>query len=449
MTDELTDLDLADAVSAGAELEPDDPTYRVIELHAENVMALRAVDITPDSDVVKITGENGQGKTSLGMALWMALGGRTAMKEIDRPVRDGEESGMVRVDLDGLIVTRKFDAVAGTSQVTVTDESGRRVRKPQELLDALTGHMVDPQRFLASKPKEQKELLLGLIDLPFDPAALEFDRAELYETRTKIGRDRDRLRTLINESPEPDGTLPTEPVSVSDLSAEYQAAVDARSEQERRVSQRDTLLATNERLDTRDAEILEQIAALEAELTKNAEQRSDNEALAAALTTDIDAHTPPDIDGIVARIADVEETNRRIGEANEWFANEAQWKQFAESYDDYTAQLAAIDRKKSDAVAAANMPVDGLGFDDDGVTFNGVPLQQASSAEQIRVSLGITMAVSPRIRVVFIRDGSLLDRRSLDIVTEMAAEHGYQVWLELVDSDDPSAVVIHDGEVVN
>ncbi|NGZ99664.1 hypothetical protein G5V59_02720 [Nocardioides sp. W3-2-3] len=51
---------------------------------------------------------------------------------------------------------------------------------------------------------------------------------------------------------------------------------------------------------------------------------------------------------------------------------------------------------KADALAKATFPVDGLGFDDDGVTYQGVPFAQASSAEQIRVSLAMAMSLNPQ-----------------------------------------------------
>ena len=42
------------------------------------------------------------------------------------------------------------------------------------------------------------------------------------------------------------------------------------------------------------------------------------------------------------------------------------------------------------------MPVEGLSFSDDGsVTFNDLPLDQASHAEQIRVSMAMAMALIP------------------------------------------------------
>ena len=99
-------------------------------------------------------------------------------------------------------------------------------------------------------------------------------------------------------------------------------------------------------------------------------------------------------------------------------------------------------------MAAAAFPVVGLGFNDNGVTFNGVPFSQASSAEQLRVSVAMGLALNPTLRVVLIRDGSLLDDDSLAMVATMAAEKDSQVWIERVGHGEETSVVIEDGAVM-
>ena len=111
-----------------------------------------------------------------------------------------------------------------------------------------------------------------------------------------------------------------------------------------------------------------------------------------------------------------------------------------------TAEIEAIDAEKAAMLAAATFPVDGLGFGaDGGVTFQGVPLAQASGAERIRVSMAVALAANPEIRVVLIRDASLLDEDSMAAVVAMAEAADAQVWLERVGTADPGAVVIVDG----
>ncbi len=114
-----------------------------------------------------------------------------------------------------------------------------------------------------------------------------------------------------------------------------------------------------------------------------------------------------------------------------------------------TEEIAKVDAQKAAMLAAAKFPVDGLSFDKDGgVTYRDLPLSQASGAERIRVSMAIALASNPTIKLVLIRDASLLDEDSLAMVAEMAEAAGAQVILERVGSGDPDAVIIVDGGTV-
>lgn len=103
--------------------------------------------------------------------------------------------------------------------------------------------------------------------------------------------------------------------------------------------------------------------------------------------------------------------------------------------------------KITDAIARAKLPVVGIGFGDGVVTYNGIPFDQSSSAEQLRVSMSIAMAANPKLRVIRIIDGSLLDDDSLSAIAEMAQEGDYQVWIERVDTSGKIGIVIEDGMI--
>ncbi len=102
---------------------------------------------------------------------------------------------------------------------------------------------------------------------------------------------------------------------------------------------------------------------------------------------------------------------------------------------------------KAAAIAGAEMPVPGLSFGDGEVLFDGLPLDQASQAEKIRISVAIAMAANPKLRVLCIRDGSLLDRESLRLLSELIESQDYQCWLEVTDDEGKTGVVIEDGAI--
>jgi hypothetical protein len=109
--------------------------------------------------------------------------------------------------------------------------------------------------------------------------------------------------------------------------------------------------------------------------------------------------------------------------------------------------MEAREQAKRDAIAAAEMPVGGLGFGSGEVLLNGLPFEQASDAEQLRASTAIAMAANPKLRVIRIRDGSLLDEGGLSLLADWAKERDYQVWIERVDTSGKHGIVLEDGHV--
>lgn len=79
---------------------------KIIKFTANNIKRLGAVEITPQGNVVKITGKNAAGKSSVLDAIFWALGGKGVMPS--KPIRAGAESAQVTLDLGDMMVTRRL-----------------------------------------------------------------------------------------------------------------------------------------------------------------------------------------------------------------------------------------------------------------------------------------------------------------------------------------------------
>jgi hypothetical protein len=65
------------------------------------------------------------------------------------------------------------------------------------------------------------------------------------------------------------------------------------------------------------------------------------------------------------------------------------------------------------------------------------------------VSVAIGLALNPKLKVLLVRNGNLLDDDGLKALSEMADASGAQVWMELVTKDAGGVtVMIEDGHVV-
>jgi len=418
---------------------------KILKLTAENVKKLRAVEITPTGELVEITGRNGAGKTSVLDAIWWALEGTKHIQAM--PIRKGATKARIRLDLGELVVERRFNEKG--SLLTVESDKGARFTSPQGILDKLLGALTfDPLAFVNQEPREQFESLRKIVPLEVDVDQLDGLNRTDFDKRTEINRQAKQLRAQADGIAVPD-TLPADPIDVAALKDRMAEAswISARIEQIR---------AAEAQL-TRDIEAARnkaQEALRAAERQRREADRLEAEAkelirLAEARATEPreGEPAPVDVQALRAELDAAETINRDI----EQRARKAALLKAAESEGakakELTDLMEARAKAKSVAIAKAPMPVPGLSFGDGAVTFEGVPFGQASSAEQLKVSVAIAMAANPKLRVIRIKEGSLLDDSNITLIAEMAREHDYQVWMETVQSDGRPAVLIEDGEV--
>lgn len=149
---------------------------------------------------------------------------------------------------------------------------------------------------------------------------------------------------------------------------------------------------------------------------------------------------------VKARLRDAEGINAKVRAKKERAAQVEKLAAKENEAKGLTDRIARLDGEKAKALEDARFPVPGLSFTDTGVTLNDLPLEQASAAQQLRVSLAVGLALNPKLKVLLIRDASLLDEESMRLVAKMADEADAQVWLEIVGKGG-TGVVIEDGAV--
>ena len=408
---------------------------KIIEFRAERFKRLSAVEITPEGNTVIISGKNGQGKSSVLDAIWLALGGGNATKDSATtvPIKEGEKDAVVRLDLGDMVVTRKWTTSGST--LTVEGADGRKYSSPQTLLDTLVGTIsFDPLSFAKMPPMEQRSQLIDLVKLPVDLDELSAQRKAFYDQRTFVNRELKTIQAELAGIQLPDNDVPEEEISIAEMTKKIGMAQDQRS---RIIMGRQRL---QEKVEKGKA-LRELIQQKTEELTALANQiRSETEML--------ESCKEPDVQAMRSQLENAEQINKLVRQKKHKAELQVRLNDKTTESDGITQQIESIDRTKKEAFLNVRFPVDGLAVDEEGITYNGIPFRQCSSAEQLKVCVAIASALNPEIRVIRVPDASLLDEDSMKVMQDLAQQQDIQIWMERVtDGKEKVGVVIEDGAV--
>lgn len=393
---------------------------------------LEWVQIAPHGALVAISGRNAQGKSSVLDGLEATLMGHNK-RDVPRPVRDGQKTAEVTNVLDnGMTLIRKYKA-DGSSSLTAKAKDGSKVS--QATLSGMLGAFgMSTGVFDLMDDKKQLAAVLDIVKLDFDPSELAAERKAIFEQRTLInGRANDLEAQVKRFGDLPDG-VPAAEVSVVELAEQVRAAENqARSQQED--------IHGLEQHGRRLAELDRQIADLQRQRQVVMEDSTGLRAV-------IDSHQPlPDIEALRAQMATAEETNRAVRMAKEKANLVFQLEATKEQADDLTKQIEGLDKRKADGLAAADFPVEGMTFDEEGVLLNGRPFRKGSTRERTLAAARLIIASDPELRVMTVPNGNDLDSEGLAELEALGDEHDWQIWAEFVDESGEFGWTIEDGKV--
>ena len=438
----------------------------IVRVQAQNFKNIRALDITPNRYLTKISGANGAGKTSaLDAVFYCLLGRKTLPADL---IRQGQKKGAIFIETSTHLITRHLDDKGGSLQIEVK-ATGNLLKAPDDWLEGIAGSLgFDPLKFMRLKPEEQFQTLKQLVPLETDVDDLELRNETDSETITRRKAEAKRLEAARDHITV-DKNLPTEATDVDALLKQSREAADFNADLERQKEARQNATTYHEAHAKTIEATIARYDRLKAELAQLAKEIDEGRATYKKRDEAIKAQQPlpepRDRSVIDTQISEANSRNQAITTNN---ANRKQKEKFEGDVDAIKVEIEDLEgqvRKRKLAIAkaldGAKFPVPGLSFEtqSDGsggrerknpkkiITYKGVPLSAASTAEQIRVSTAIGMAGKPELRFLLIREGSLLDDSNLAVLEEMAHEHDFQILLEIVSDTGKVGIFMEEGEV--
>ncbi|WP_350351916.1 ATP-binding protein [Microbacterium sp. A8/3-1] len=400
---------------------------------------VRQIDLSPSGSLVVIAGGNGAGKSSFIDAI-TELFDPKGSKLTPKPIREGADEARAEY-VDEALQLRisrvwKKNGTAGTLQVEALD--GAKYSRPSDVVAGLLGGAIfDPVEFLNLDERRQRDALLAKVDLPFDLDTLGREKAGAEQRRLEAGRELKRLQGALDSLPKPADDAPAEEVASATILAELDEAQSAVRTAESIRREYDTLGYQYDELTRQHNEIMQR-----------REQIGQQQEAALARLNALPA--TPEIEPIQERLRNLDEINQAVRERKAYERTAADLAAASHLHEGAQTALDEIEKTKRDGLAKAKFPVDGLSVDEDGVTFDGVPFGQVNSAMRRRVAFAIATSGDPKLKLVIVKDGDLLDADSVAAIREIAEERGYMVLMER-DRDESRRIgfTVRDGALAD
>ena len=429
---------------------------RIVGFKAVDFKKIKVIDITPNEFVNRISGANGSGKTSALDAIEVCLRGTRNVPS--KPVRKGAQKSIIEIGIgsDGKaewIVRRSFtEGGSKNGFLTVEPTDGKsRLQGPQEFLNKLVGpNSFDPLEFIRMEPPQQYRRLYKIVLPDVDPESLNIEKNPDYLKRRELKKEIKALETRRDAIQIPDN-LPMEKRDEAKLLKELGEVGEYNARIEREKRQREEI-QRNQEADTEQLrKKIERITALQEEIKQlQAQVKEDGNVLARTeriMEKWEPLAQPKDPAHYTQAINEARILNAAIDKRGQRDELQKEIDGISKRVDTISVALDELEAKQTKAIEEAKFPIPGLAFGNEEVIFEGIPFSQVSNADQIRASVAIGMADNPELRVMRIKDGSLLDDASMKIIADMCVKEDFQLFCEIVDTSGDVGVYLEEGEV--
>lgn len=413
---------------------------KIAKLRIDNFKRIKLIklDIPKEAIAISVSGKNAQGKSSILDSFCAAFGGKRLCPT--QPIKTGKKEALIEMTLnDGTIVKRVFygdgDGVATSSFVEIIQE-GKVKNSPQMWLDRCFNRIcLDPLHFIHQKGTFRLKILNGLIGSEYIKK-----QNELKEIKSKISSTKKESEFLQKQMDMLEPTLP--PLSENPLRSS-----DELVEEMRKI----TLLEKHLQEKKSEQETLKkELKAIGNRAKEIVEKHHKNSILLKSLEKNFQAS--PKIETLTSELAKIASQQQ----AKYIHASyEKSKKNIKESFEKTTRLLECAEKIKSKSAELSKQKLPhimGISYIDGDIAQNGIMFDNLSQAQKINLTLQLSMAANPDLKIIYIKDGSLLDIGMRQLLIQESKANNFQLWLEEVNTPDQSdstyTIRIEDGNIL-
>jgi len=418
-------------------------------LEIENFKGIekKVVDINGRSFL--ITAKNGIGKSSVIQAM---LAGIDSKIQPTETITKGETKASAKVKIGGTLdgeykeytLEVYYTLKNQSGRVVLLNEKGETVKSPKEIIKSLFGNVTfDIFKFLNAKKADQIKILKQISGVEADINKLDNQRKTIFEDRTFKNKTIENDESVMNNhgfSPEDitkySTAIDVEPLqeqmdTISKKITAYNGVVTGMAEFGRKISENE--------VDTENSR--EEIKEMEKKIAQLNERIIDNDAKKEEMEEKIkkgkewlSKNPEPNAKEISDSLSAALLHNQNCEKVSELANKQKKLIKDKQELEKLTQEIEKIDKAKDKLIKNSKLPIKGLTFTEDNIFMDGLPMEvgQLNTAKLIDIGVEVSMALNPQLKTIFLHEGSLFDKESLDNLMKKCAERGYQVVAEIV-----------------
>ncbi len=466
----------------------------IVSLKIKNFMSISDAELKL-GQINQIVGMNSQGKTSILKAIEAAVEGSTDGKL----VRFGEEQAEIVLELpEQTTISRRIKA-DGKQSVSVK-RGDFSAPKPQEFLEGLFAvSAFNPLDLL--EPKKRAEAIMKSIELNVtaeflakklntevkDLPPVDFGKHGLeviddvykfyYQRRAEANKDAATKKSKWTVNKEGFVAVEAPAVSQADITNQRHELIQKKNSIDAELGMLKTLSENNDKALARVKNYSEAVAKIEAEIENLDEEHEaavkklvqEKEVKLAKLTTRLSEgkkfieiateeikeglpSSQPFLDElklISQKFAEIDVTEQKVKTFDaasrtqnmiaELEADYTKAQSFAETLTSRLDQFAAI---KEEVMAASEMPVKGLKFEDGAFTVAGTPIDNLSSSMALRLAVAVARKLSKKTKIICIDGAERLDENTYGELLAEIKDDGFTYFITKVGTGSPDANII-------
>jgi len=400
-------------------------------LAISNFKNVTNLEIEFNGNSVNLIGINGAGKSTVIDAIITLLKGKTALPKERRwqMVSENQDKcvikGTLKDDDREITITRKINKKENV-YLEIVSSDGEKLA--QGFLDKIFNEFcLNPVEFSKLSGKEQA-LKLGIDTTEFDT-----EYKKVFDERTLVNRDLKKAKSVYDSMKEIEKV---EKVSISELIKERDLIYTFNNKQEEIASnlqkESDNILFLKKRINDLKKELNEHEEYYET-MTEPQNSKDDVE--------------------ITNKISNAENTNELANAWNKKIDASNSVKQIETVYNKVEKELQDIKDNKNEFIQKADLPFNNMTIDENGgllIRDKSFNENFFSHGEIINISCKLLQHFNPELKLVFIKDASLLDDDKMASIKELEKD-GFQFIFEIVGKEkiDNNSILIKESEIVD